>query len=72
MIPYYKADTLLRIMDQRFERVKLAHTFYLEFLKMMNHYDLLEKPQIKTWKELYKANIKKMKGEIPEEEDQAG
>jgi hypothetical protein len=38
MVPYYEADTLYRIMDSRPERVKLAQTFYLEYLKLMNHY----------------------------------
>lgn len=41
---------LFRIMDNRAERVKLAHVFYLEYLRMLNHYGVLEKDQIKTWK----------------------
>jgi TAP42-like family len=43
MVPYYEADTLYRIMDNRKERVKLSQTFYLEYLKLMNHYGLLDK-----------------------------
>lgn len=43
MVPYYEADVLYRIMDNRTERVKLAQTFYLEYLKLMNHYELLDK-----------------------------
>lgn len=45
MAPYYKADVLFRIMDNRMERVKLAHIFYLEYLKLLNHYGVLEKEQ---------------------------
>ena len=43
MIPYYQADVLLRIMENRHENVKLGHTYYLEYLKLMNHYNLLTK-----------------------------
>ena len=42
MAPFYEADVLFRIMDQRYERVKLAHILYLEYLRMLNHYKLLE------------------------------
>jgi hypothetical protein len=31
------------MMDNRNERVNKAHAFYLEFLKLMKHYNLLEK-----------------------------
>ena len=54
MIPYYEADTLFRIMDNRFERVKLARIFYLEYLKLMNHYELLDPTMKKKWKFLMK------------------
>ena len=54
MIPYYEADTLMRIMGNRFERVKLARIFYLEYLKLMNHYELLEPEIKKKWKYLMK------------------
>lgn len=52
MVPYYEADTLYRIMDNRPERVKLAQTFYLEYLKLMNHYELLDKDQKMKWKQM--------------------
>jgi hypothetical protein len=42
MIPYYEADLLYRVMDNRKERVKLAETFFLEYLKLMNHYGMLD------------------------------
>lgn len=45
MAPFYKADLLFRIMDSRFERVKMAHVFYLEYLKLLDHYGVLEKDQ---------------------------
>ena len=50
MAPYYEADVLFRIMDNRFERVKLAHVFYIEYLRLLNHYAVLNKEQIKEWK----------------------
>lgn len=43
MTPYYTADVLFRLMEDRLERVKLAHVFYLEYLKLLNHYGVLEK-----------------------------
>ncbi len=54
MVPYYEADTLFRIMDNREERVRLAQTFFLEYLKLMNHYEMLEKDQKAKWKQLTK------------------
>ena len=56
MVPYYEADTLFRIMDKRDERVKMAHTYYLEYLKLMDHYHMLEKHQTKQWKEMWKTH----------------
>lgn len=52
MAPYYQADLLFRIMDQRGERVKMAQVFYIEYLRLLNHYGVLEKEQIKVWKTL--------------------
>lgn len=56
MVPYYEADTLLRIMDNRKDRVKLAQTFYLEYLKLMNHYGMLDKDQKAKWKAMSKES----------------
>jgi hypothetical protein len=50
LVPYYEADTLYRIMDNRAERVKLSQTFYLEYLKLMNHYEQLDSDQKAKWK----------------------
>jgi hypothetical protein len=50
LVPYYEADVLFRVMDDRRERVKLSQTFYLEYLKLMNHYGLLDKDQKNKWK----------------------
>jgi hypothetical protein len=50
LVPYYEADTLYRVMDDRTVRVKLAQTFYLEYLKLMSHYGLLDKDQKAKWK----------------------
>jgi len=57
MVPYYQADTLFRIMDKRDERVKTAHTYYLEYLKLMDHYEMLEKHQTKQWKAMWKTHV---------------
>lgn len=56
MVPYYEAETLFRIMDKRDERVKTAHAYYLEYLKLMEHYCMMEEHQTKTWKALYKTH----------------
>lgn len=50
MVPYYEADLLARIMDTRLERLKLARIFYLEYLKLINHYELLDKDVKAKWK----------------------
>ena len=52
MAPYYQADLLFRIMENRAERVKMAQVFYIEYLRMLNHYGVLEKEQIQVWKML--------------------
>lgn len=54
MVPYYEADLLYRIMDNRKDRVKLSQTFYLEYLKLMNHYGMLDKDQKTKWKAMSK------------------
>lgn len=58
LTPYYEADVLNRIMDNRMQRVKLSQTFYLEYLKLMSHYGLLEKEQ----KDQFKVMIKDAEG----------
>jgi hypothetical protein len=45
MVPCLEADVLFRLMDDRSERVRQAHTYYLEYLKLMKHYNLLEPHQ---------------------------
>lgn len=53
MVPYMEAEVLFRTMTDRGECVRKAHVYYLEYLKLMNHYNLLEKPlQVKAWKAL--------------------
>lgn len=42
-MPYYEADVLYRVMANRRDKVKLSQTFYLEYLKLMNHYGMLDK-----------------------------
>jgi len=43
MVPYYEANVLFRVMDNRPKRVADAHKQYIEYLKLMNHYKMLEK-----------------------------
>ncbi|CDW90728.1 c2 domain containing protein [Stylonychia lemnae] len=56
LTPYYEADVLNRIMDNRIGRVQLSQTFYLEYLKLMNHYGMLEKEQKDQWKLMMKQS----------------
>lgn len=44
MLPYLEAEVLFRQMTDRAASVGKAHTYYLEYLKLMDHYHLLEKP----------------------------
>lgn len=48
MAPYYQAVVLGRIMEDRMERVKMSQVFFIEYLRMLDHYEVLEKDQIKT------------------------
>ena len=41
MCPYYVADTLFRIVADRHEQVRKANVFYIEYLGMLDHYELL-------------------------------
>lgn len=51
LVPCFEGDVLYRMMSgERLERVKQAHVFYLEFLKLMKHYNLLEPQQEKKFK----------------------
>jgi len=65
MVPFYEAEVLNKIMDDRRERVQLADTFYLEYLNLMNHYKLLEPHQVKAWK----AALKERKEAARKEKD---
>mgnify|MGYP002632552022 CR=1 FL=1 len=71
MAPYWEADVLYRIMDSRAERVKLAHVFYIEYLRLLNHYGVLEPDQVKIWKLVLKKQKVKVTMErtdaMPEE-----
>jgi hypothetical protein len=54
MAPYYEADVLYRIMENRFERVKLSQVFYIEYLRLLDHYRVLEKDQVRTLEKITK------------------
>ena len=61
MVPYLEAEVLFRTMTDRASCVRKAHAFFLEFLKLMNHYNLLEKPlQVKAWKEMHKKHLQRL------------
>ena len=45
MCPYYVADTLFRIVADRHEQVRKANVFYIEYLGMLDHYELLTQQQ---------------------------
>lgn len=47
LIPYYQADTLFRFMEDRKAKVLLSKDFYIQFLKLMEHYELLDEQQKK-------------------------
>ena len=61
MVPYLNAEVLFRTMTDRADCVKKAHVLFLEFLKLMNHYEQLEKPlQVKAWKEMHKKHVQRL------------
>ena len=61
MIPYYQAEILLRIMENREQNVQKGHVYYLEYLKLMNHYHLLDNAQITQWKTMNREYIERNK-----------
>lgn len=75
MAPFYQADLLFRIMDNRFERVKMAHVFYIEYLRLLNHYGVLDSNQSKQWKSYMNKHkvqaIQEMKDASPDDVKEA-
>lgn len=49
-MPYYQAETLFRLMDDRKKRIQVAKNFFHEFLKLMDYYELVDEMTKKTWK----------------------
>ena len=71
MLPYYEAEVLFRVMTDRAVQVRKAHTYFLEYLKLMNHYGLLEKPlQVKAWKEVHKKHMERVNPNKAAEDDE--
>ena len=71
MVPYLEAEVLFRTMTDRTDCVRKAHTYYLEYLKLMNHYEILEKPlQVKAWKALYKKHRERTNGGVGDDDDE--
>ena len=50
LLPYYQAETMYRIMDDRKKRIQTSKTFYDEFMKLMNHYALVDEMAKNAWK----------------------
>lgn len=50
LVPYYQAETLFRLMDDRKKRIQSAKKFFDEFLKLMDHYELVDENSKKIWK----------------------
>jgi len=69
MIPYYQANVLMRVMKDRDAMVLKGHTYYLEYLKLMNHYNLLEKHQVQQWKSMYKDHADRTRVRDENQED---
>ena len=71
MVPYLEAEVLFRTMTDRAVCVRKAHTYFLEYLKLMNHYELLEKPlQVKAWKEMHKKHLQRLNPGAADEDDE--
>lgn len=70
LVPCLEADVLYRMMEDRTERIRQCHVYYMEFLKLMKHYDLLEPTQIKKLKDFQKkyADMQRLKDVMTEEE----
>lgn len=45
LVPYYEAKVLVRMMTDRAESVKLGVSFFIEFLNLMKHYEVLTEDQ---------------------------
>jgi hypothetical protein len=55
-------------MGNRMDRVKLSQMFYIEYLKLMNHYGLLDKNQKDYWKAFIKDSKVEMSDNPKENE----
>jgi len=62
LLPCLEADVLYRLMDERELHVRQSHVYYLEFLKLMKHYNLLEPQQIKKLKDFTQRYSDSLKG----------
>ena len=52
LIPYYQAKVLIKIMQDRKENVTQGIKFFMEYLKLMRHYEKLTEPQLALFKVL--------------------
>ena len=71
MAPFYVADTLFRIVDDRANNVQLAHVFYLEYLGMLEHYgalDDMQKRKFKSARNAHKVGVMKARPDASPEE----
>jgi len=74
MTPFLQAEVLARLMDNRVERVRQAHVYYMEYLKLLRHYKLLEKNQearLKCFLDRYKVMLTGQQNEEDEDPELA-
>lgn len=58
-------------MTERPKAVNRAHIYFLEYLKLMNHYNLLEKPlQVNAWKAMAKKQRERTNPEGGADDDE--
>ena len=50
LLPYYQAETMFRLMQDRKKSIQTSKKFYDEFLKLMDHYQLVDEAAKKVWK----------------------
>lgn len=50
LLPYYQAETMYRMMNDRKKGIQTSKRFYDEFMKLMDHYALLDDITKKAWK----------------------
>ena len=50
LLPYYQAETMYRIMEDRKKSIQISKKFYDEFMKLIDHYALMDELTKRAWK----------------------